>query len=392
MKKILWLTSWYPNSTDPFNGDFIKREAEAVAIYQPLQILHVAKFDRQSISTEEDYSDFHSRNQNLEEHILYYSSTGNDRTVLSRFHSLRDYIKRHLKFLKQLRKNDQWPDLIHVQVAMKAGLVALYLKWKYGVPYMLTEHWSGYYPVSKDSLYKKSVLTRFLTRLIIKHAARFLPVSEDLGKEISRHWIQVSFQNIPNVVNTSLFHASDKKASGVFRFIHISTLLYPKNPEGIIKAFVELLKRDIRAELILVGPLNPSILAFIKSSGLKPDQVFCTGEIPYEKVAVELRKSSALVMFSFYENMPCVVLEALCSGIPVIATRVGGIPEIIGKENGILIEPGKEMELLNAMKEMIRNYHLFDAGQISRNASSQFSYEVIGKKISDIYQTIPEKK
>ncbi|HEY2350542.1 MAG TPA: glycosyltransferase [Puia sp.] len=392
MKKILWLTSWYPNSTDPFNGDFIKREAEAVSIYQPLQILHVAKFNPQSISAEKDYSDFHSRNQNLEEHILYYSSRSNERSVLSRYHSLKTYINRHLEFMKQLRKNDQWPDLIHVQVAMKAGLVALYLKWKYGVPYVLTEHWSGYYPVSKDSLYKKSVLTRFLTRLIIKHAARFLPVSEDLGQEISRHWIPVPFQKIPNVVNTNLFHVSEKKGAGVFRFIHISTLLYPKNPEGIIKAFVALLKQDIHAELILVGPLNPSILALIKASGLQPDQLIYTGEIPYEQVAVELRKSSALVMFSFYENMPCVVLEALCSGIPVIATRVGGISEIVGNENGILINPGKEMELLNAMKDMIRNYHRFDRGKISRDASAQFSYDVIGKKISDIYQAIPEKK
>jgi glycosyltransferase involved in cell wall biosynthesis len=93
-------------------------------------------------------------------------------------------------------------------------------------------------------------------------------------------------------------------------------------------------------------------------------------------------------MFSFYENMPCVVLEALCTGIPVIATTVGGIPEIIGKENGILINPGKERELLNAMKEMIRNYHLYDADFISRQATEQFSYEVVGKEISDIYQSV----
>ena len=353
MKKILWLASWYPNSTDPFNGDFIQRQAEAVSLFYPLKILHVAKYERKSAVTEKDFADVHQLKQNLEENILYYSSTGDRRTALSRYHSLKTYIRRHLEFIKKLRKDDEWPDLIHVQVAMKAGLVALYIKWKYGVPYILTEHWSGYYPVSKDSLYKKSLLTRFLTRLIITHAVRFLPVSDDLGKEISRHWIPVSYQKIPNVVNTSLFYPLKNKASGVFRFIHISTLLYPKNPEGIIKAFVALLKEDIQAELILVGPVNPSIQALINASGLKPQHIFCTGEIPYAQVAVELRKSSALVMFSFYENMPCVVLEALCSGIPVIATTVGGIPEIIGKENGILINPGKERELLNAMKEMI---------------------------------------
>ena len=218
---------------------------------------------------------------------------------------------------------------------MKAGLIALYLKWKYRIPYVLTEHWSGYYPKSKDSLFKKSIVTRFVTRLILKNAARFLPVSEDLGKEISKHWSHVSFQKIPNVVNTGLFYPAENAPTIIFRFIHISSLQYPKNPEGIIKAFIELLKQDIPAELVFVGPLNPSLKEFIKESGLRPDKIHFTGEIPYEQVAVELRKSSSLIMFSFYENMPCAILEALCSGLPVIATRVGGIPEIIqeGKWN-----------------------------------------------------------
>jgi glycosyltransferase involved in cell wall biosynthesis len=390
MKNILWLTSWYPNSTDPFLGDFIKREAEAVAVYHPLQILYVVKNHRKSLQDGKDYSDVHNLNQNPEEHILYYSSTGNDRSIFSAFNSFRAYFRRNLEFIKQLQRNNQMPDLVHVQVALKAGLIALYLKWKYRIPYILTEHWSGYYPSSKDSLYKKSYLTRFVTRLIIKNAVRFLPVSEDLGKEISKHWGRVSFEKIPNVVNTNLFYPSENKPSAIFRFIHISSLQYPKNPEGIIRAFIELLKQNIAAELVLVGPLNPLLIDFIKASGLRPDQLHCTGEILYEQVAVELRKSLSLIMFSFYENMPCAMLEALCSGLPVIATKVGGIPEVINQGNGILINAGNETELLNAMKEMIRNYHSYDRGEISREAVKQFSYEVIGKKIVDIYNSVPE--
>ena len=284
------------------------------------------------------------------------------------------------------------PDLVHVQVALKAGLIALYLKWRYRIPYILTEHWSGYYPVSSDSLYKKSYITRFVTRLILKNATRFLPVSEDLGKEISVHWSPVSYQKIPNVVNTDLFYPSENTQSTIFRFIHISALQYPKNPEGIIRAFIELLRQNIPAELELVGPVTPSLIELIKASGLRPDQLHCTGEIPYDQVAVELRKSSSLIMFSFYENMPCAILEALCSGVPVIATKVGGIPEIIRKENGILINVGNETELLDAMKDMIHNYQSYDRRQISHEATEQFSYKVIGKKIVDVYRSVPENK
>jgi len=280
------------------------------------------------------------------------------------------------------------PDLIHVQVAMKAGLIALYLKWKYRIPYVLTEHWSGYYPFSADSLYKKSYLTRFATQLIIKNAARFLPVSEHLGKEIATHWTHVPFRRIPNVVNTGLFYPAENTPSGVFRFVHVSSLKYPKNPEGILRAFIALQKQGIQAELVLVGPLNPSLNEFIKTSGLRPDQLHCTREVSYEQVAIELRNSSSLVMFSFYENMPCAILEALCSGLPVIATRVGGIPEIIRKENGILVDPGDETALCDAMKEIILSYDRYDRQKISRDATGQFSYEVIGKSIVEVYDSV----
>src|SRR5579864_3365319 len=100
MSNILWLTSWYPNSTDPFNGDFIKREAEAVAVYQPLKILYVVKNNRNTFSKGNGYSDVHNQNHNLEEYILYYSSAGSDRSVLSRFNSLKTYFSRHLEFIK----------------------------------------------------------------------------------------------------------------------------------------------------------------------------------------------------------------------------------------------------------------------------------------------------
>ena len=44
MKKVLWLASWYPNAAEPFSGDFVKRQAEAVSIFQPLTILFVGKY------------------------------------------------------------------------------------------------------------------------------------------------------------------------------------------------------------------------------------------------------------------------------------------------------------------------------------------------------------
>jgi glycosyltransferase involved in cell wall biosynthesis len=391
MKRILWLTSWYPNLSDPFNGDFIKREAEAVSKYVPLKVVFAGKYRPDEFKANVPPGTT-SRNQTLEEHILYYPSAGRENSLFSRFNSLKSYVRLHLDFLRQLRKNKEWPDLVHVHVAMKAGLIALYLKFRYGIPYVLTEHWSGYYPISKDSLYKKSFISRFMTKLIIKNAVRFLPVSEDLGKEISQHWVPVSFQRIPNVVNTRVFFPSENKQPLVFRFIHISSLLYPKNPEGIVRVFSELTNQGYLAELTLVGPVNEALNKFILTIGHVGQLIRFTGEISYEQVAVELRNSSALVMFSDYETMSCVVIEALCTGLPVISSRVGGIPEVVSENNGILINPGNEKELLRAMIDMINNYHQFHKARISQQAAEQFSYEVIGNRIADVYHSVLDNK
>src|SRR4029077_11836325 len=125
------------------------------------------------------------------------------------------------------------------------------------------------------------------------------------------------------------------------------------------------------------GPAGVDLQNMILNSGLPADAIRCTGEIPYEQVAVELRQSSAMILFSFCENLPCVMLESLCSGVPVIATRVGGIPEVIGSENGILIQDGDEKELLGAMKQMVDKARFYNKEKFSRQAAMRFSYETV---------------
>ncbi len=82
------------------------------------------------------------------------------------------------------------------------------------------------------------------------------------------------------------------------------------------------------------------------------------------------------------------MLESLCSGIPVIATRVGGIPEVIGNENGILIDAGDEKELLGAMKLMVDKAPFYDKEKFSRHAAKHFSYETVAEEIMAVYDSV----
>jgi glycosyltransferase involved in cell wall biosynthesis len=388
MTKVLWLASWYPNAANPFSGDFIRRQAEAVSIFQPLKIVFAGK---SPLNPVKNISNAVTELPNLEEYLLYYDSS-NRENIFSEFRSVVSYFRIHLAWIRQMRKIGELPELVHVHVAMKAGLIALYLKWKYHIPYLLTEHWTGYYRESSDNLFKKSWLIRFLTRRIIKNAKSLFPVSEALGIQINRYWVSRPFHKIPNVVNTKYFFYSPSKTKELFRFIHISTMIHQKNPEGIIRSFLKLLTQGYDAELMLIGPIPESLSKFMQASEIPQGKILHTGEIPYEQVALELRNASALVLFSFYENLPCVVLEAICSGIPVIASKVGGIEEVINEENGILVSNGDEKELREAMKTMILNARYYHAEKISKQAAQLFSYPVVGKKIATIYNDTSNNK
>jgi glycosyltransferase involved in cell wall biosynthesis len=104
-----------------------------------------------------------------------------------------------------------------------------------------------------------------------------------------------------------------------------------------------------------------------------------------------MKKASALVLFSFYENLPCVILESLCCGLPVIATRVGGVPEIIQDDNGLLVDAGNEQQLLQAMKTMIEKEEAYDRKKISDAATARYAYEKVGKVIFNIYHSMPSR-
>lgn len=375
--KVLWLASWYPNKTDAFIGDFIQRHARAVSIYNDVYVINIAKYDKGIV---EDTKITHN---NLTEHILYLKKhIGFFKRIIYFF----NWVALYKKIIKEYIDTYGKPDLVHVHVPYNAGLIALYIKIKYKIPYLLTEHWGIYNDEVSDSYKKKSFLFKLVTKIIIKKSVIFLPVSKFLGEAVNRIVLVKDYLVIPNVVDCNLFFFNEKQVP-IFRFIHISNMVALKNVAGIINAAKILFIEDICFELILVGNANNDIRKMVNSFGLE-NCISFTGEIPYENVAVEIQQSNVLIIFSNIENSPCVIGEALCCGLPIIATDVGGIPELVNNNNGILVTAKNDLELSMAMKRIIEEYTTYDRSKIADDAKKLFSYPQIGKQINDIYKTV----
>jgi glycosyltransferase involved in cell wall biosynthesis len=231
---------------------------------------------------------------------------------------------------------------------------------------------------------RPSYFKKFIRRSF-KHAAESVSVSRYLAEGVNRLAGPAKFSIIPNATDTGLFYYKERE-QGIFRFIHVSNMVPLKNAEGILRAFKLLLDEGIKAELLMVGNPDDSMPNYAITTGLTNEQVRFTGEIPYTAVAEKMQESDCLLLYSNIENSPCVIGEALCCGLPVIATNVGGIPEITDSSNSLLTEPGNDSAFAGRMKEMIENYTVYDRKKIAEAAKDRFSYDVIGKQFDDLYE------
>jgi glycosyltransferase involved in cell wall biosynthesis len=160
---------------------------------------------------------------------------------------------------------------------------------------------------------------------------------------------------------------------------------YTKNVNEILIAFKNVINNDSSLILDLVGPATEEIISRIKTDKILSKHVNILGELNYKEVALAMKRSDAFVLFSLYENMPCVILEALCCGLPVISSNVGGVKEVLNHSNSIIVESRNLTQLENAFNDVYSNYEFYNRSIISENASNAFSYHQISNDIDIIY-------
>lgn len=177
-----------------------------------------------------------------------------------------------------------------------------------------------------------------------------------------------------------------QRAKGKKCFVTIANFYPSKGIMTLLQAIAE--KKETLAQALFVligeGPQRTMYESFIREHDLT-NQVYLTGEIPH--AAQFLRAFDGFILPSHKEGLPYAIFEAMQAELPIIATSVGGITEIIEQgKNGLLVEPQKSSQLGDKIEMLLREPHLFtDLGKEAAKRSVQFSFETMMKKIRTLY-------
>jgi glycosyltransferase involved in cell wall biosynthesis len=244
------------------------------------------------------------------------------------------------------------------------------------------------------------IRTRWLGRLASRFTRVFYCLTKDMAAHVIAHRIAPpgKLRVIPNGIDTALYREPRAaEAEAVRRTLGIPAdatligtvgrLVEIKRQDTLIRAFARLKARVVNSHLLLVGggPLEDELRALAGRLGVG-DSVHFSG---YQADTVPfLQAMNIFALTSRSEGMPQAILEAAVAGLPIISSRVGGIPEVIEHGGtGLLFEPGEDSALAEGLLRLIADGHLarrlgdaardrvvtrFDVGRMAREYHEAF--------------------
>lgn len=390
--KVLYLARWYPNRYDPMPGLFIQRHAAAAAQCCRIGVVYTHVVDDKKIRGYE--LDF-SIEQDVPTARVYYSNPTARIPGITAIVKANRFLRANRAGIRRVKRELGQFDLTHVHVLTRLGVLALWMKWVKGTPYLISEHWSRYLPKTGDF---NGWLRKYLTRLVVKHAEMVTTVTQNLAMAMQAHGLKnAGYRVLPNVVSRDfLQRAPTTRTRGERKtLLHVSCFEdKSKNISGMLRVIRDLSedRGDFYLKLVGDGMDFQAMKSYAATLGLDDSRVVFTGLLEGKALVEEMASADLLVVFSNYENLPVVINESLVIGVPVIATSVGGIPELVEDGNGILVEPGNEMELKQKLTEFLDGRPHFDHQSLSGKYSKAYAPETIGRMLCSWYNAICEKK
>lgn len=280
------------------------------------------------------------------------------------------------------------PDVVQLNVIQKQGLLALWLKRRFAIPYVIIEHWSGYLPENGQFRQMSSLQKRFYQR-IASQAEMILTVSQALQRAMQSNGIKAkSWGTIDNVVD-EFFEISEfsRQHSEKKTLLHVSCFdEKAKNVKGLLRAAKMLSERRQDWSLVLVGTGVDyrDVRVYADALEIPEGLLRWTGELTPEQVAEQMHRADALVLSSRYETYGVVLAEAVTARLPILSTPVGiaeEVADLIVPQEVAISKPGRFAEFIETI--------LFHQERLDPkpNLCERFTAERIGQHLMDIYDS-----
>ncbi len=293
---------------------------------------------------------------------------------------------------KALRCEGWTPDVVQLNVIQKQGLLALWLKKRYGIPYVIIEHWSGYLP--ENGMYHRfGVFKKRFMHTVCREAEIVLTVSQPLQQAMMKCGFEAKrWGTIDNVVDDFFFDKSEyrniDKSDRLKTLLHVSCFdERAKNVKGLLRAAKMLSAKRQDWQLVLVGTGvdYKEVRAYAESLNFEKGLLRWTGELTPQEVAEEMHNANALVLSSRYETYGVVLAEAAAAGLPILSTPVG-----IAEETADLIipqeiaqyKPGKFAEFIETILWKPKTF------TVSADTKKRFTSESVGQQLKEIYENV----
>jgi glycosyltransferase involved in cell wall biosynthesis len=280
-------------------------------------------------------------------------------------------------------------DLVHCQdnMALAIGAITAHpskrLFTVHGIKSVESRVWEGpeYWSHQMDALLERLVRQRFEEVITISpYVDRFLPI------HVKKH-------HIPNAVK-SIFFDVPRDGRDAQHLLFVGVLTRLKRPLDVIRAFAIVKQGFSDATLSLVGQVEDvayerEMRQYIANAQL--EEVEFLGSRTQQDIASLMRRSTVLVLASVQENTPMVIAEAMASGLPVIASRVGGVPLMV-KDNvdGLLFECGDTEGLAGQITRVFGDAELRE--RLSKNgrekAMATYSADAVASATVNVYRSI----
>lgn len=281
-------------------------------------------------------------------------------------------------------------DVVHVHSAfvptvtmIRAWLLCLAARSR-GVPVVLHVHGGRLYG------WMRGGHRTWLARLTLQGITLVMTASQGLVQRLAPFHPSVEF--VPNGVDADRFRP-DGHVTTVPVVIYVGVLSPRKGVIDLMTASRDLLERGIDHRLVLVGGRpDEGDEAEREVRAAVPPHAELVGAIPYEEIPAHMASADIFCLPSWYEAMPLSILEAMASGLPVVATTVGQIPDVVDSEVGELVPPQNPGELGDALERLLASPDRREAaGAAARHrVVSDFSLEAAVTTIETAYRSFTD--